>query len=296
MQDINLHHITTDRLSSSFLDEKKISVDVLRLDKIHPLVSGNKWFKLRYYLEQAATTRKKRIVTWGGAWSNHILATAAACNLHRLPCSGIIRGEESTTLSSTLVTARELGMQLLFISRDDYRYKRIPADLAMEDNFFIPEGGYGTTGAKGAATIADQYNQEDYTHTCCAAGTGTMSAGLIRAALSGKKIVAVSVLKNNWALEDHILQLAENKTGFLQLLHDYHFGGYANYQPELIAYMNDFYTQTNIPSDFVYTGKLFFACNDLIRNNFFPPGSKLLIIHSGGLQGNTSLNKGTLIF
>ena len=294
MQDINLHNITTDKLSLPLFIEKEVEADVLRLDKIHSHVSGNKWFKLRYYLEDAKQQAKKTIVTYGGAWSNHVIATAAICKINDISCIGIIRGEEATTLSPTLIEAKSLGMQLFFISREDYRSGHIPEGLNKQEYYFIPEGGYGVMGAEGAATILDYCNKENYSHICCATGTGTMAAGLIKNSLPSQQVIAISVLKNNLDGEKNIKSLIGEKE--FKIIHDYHFGGYAKHKPELIDFMDDFFRHTAIPSDFVYTGKLFFAINHLIHTNFFMPGSRLLIIHSGGLQGNASLSNGTLIF
>lgn len=296
MQGINLNNITTERLHLPLLTEKKVQADVLRLDKIHPLISGNKWFKLRHYLEEAKKQDKKTVVTYGGAWSNHLLATAAACKINNLFSIGIIRGEEAANLSSTLFHAKELGMQLIFISRGDYHNKIIPAHLSSSEHYFIPEGGYGIKGAGGAATILDYCKKENFTHICCAAGTGTMTAGLLLGSLPSNHVISISVLKNNFDLQKNIALLVPDQKRKLQIMHDYHFGGYAKYKPGLLTFMNKFYSETGISSDFVYTGKLFFAVNDLIQSNFFVPGSRLLIIHSGGLQGNASLNNGTLIF
>ena len=295
MQTIDLEKISTDNLSVPAYKEKNLEVDILRIDKIHPVVSGNKWFKLRYYLEEAQQQKKSTIVTFGGAWSNHIVATAAACRLNNLSSIGIIRGEESETPSSTLLEARQLGMQLVFISRDAYKSKELPASLRNRDDcYIISEGGYGIKGAKGAATILDHGLEKNYTHICCAAGTGTMTAGLL-VHPSQADTISVSVLKNNFQLDDDIRQLINIKKKPI-IIHDYHFGGYAKHTPALLSFMNEFYKQTGIPSDFVYTGKLFFTINDLVSNNYFKSGSKLLAIHSGGLQGNRSLSKGTLIF
>jgi 1-aminocyclopropane-1-carboxylate deaminase len=296
MQDIQFDSISIERLFIPVFGEKKVEVEVVRLDKIHPLISGNKWFKLRFYLEEAKSANKKIIVTHGGAWSNHLLATAAACKINNIRCYGIIRGEKATELSLTLLQAKDLGMQLHFISRENFRNGYIPDELNKPDHYFIPEGGYGIAGAKGAATIFDYCQNSKHTHICCAAGTGTMTAGLVMGSLFSQQVISISVLKNNFSLEEEIKQLISNQEKSFTLIHDYHFGGYAKYKPGLIDYMNEFYRQTTIPSDFVYTGKLFFAINDLISNNFFPPGSRLLLIHSGGLQGNSSLRKGTLIF
>jgi 1-aminocyclopropane-1-carboxylate deaminase len=292
---ISLDNITVDTIS--FLFEKEIEVSVLRLDRLHPDIPGNKWFKLRYYLEEARAGHKTTIITFGGAWSNHIIATAAACKMMGLRATGIIRGEEPATLSPTLLQAREWDMQLVFIPRSAYREKYIPAELLTEESYVINEGGYGEPGARGAATITDHCSK-DFTHYCCAAGTGTMMAGLINAATGTQQVIGIPVLKNNGEPHTQIQALLTRKdvAANWQLVHDYHFGGYAKSSPELFRFMNHFYEQTGIPSDFVYTGKLFYAVTDLIRENFFAPGSKLLLVHSGGLQGNASLRKGTLIF
>ncbi len=288
-----LDNITIDEISAYF--NYKSEVHVLRLDKISPVISGNKWFKLRYYIEEAKTLHKHGIRTFGGAWSNHILATAAACASAGLQSIGIIRGGQPTQLSSTLKQALAYGTRLEFISRSDYRDKRIA--VKADDNFLtVNEGGYGPNGAKGAATILD-YCDTDYTHYCCAVGTGTMLSGIINRLQPSQQAIGISVLKNNFALEDTVQQLTGSSIiNNWQIIHDYAWGGYAKYDPTLLAFMNDFYRQTNIPSDFVYTGKLFYAVTDLLKKNYFPGGSKILVIHSGGLQGNTSIPAGTLMF
>ena len=301
MKDIIISNIAEQKISLPLLIEKNIQLSALRLDKIHPVISGNKWFKLRYYIEEAKQQRKNTIIGFGGAWSNHIIAIAAACKINGLNSIGIIRGEEPENYSATLAQAKQLGMQLVFISRADYGIKKNSDELNNDKYYFINEGGYGVKGAAGAATILDYCKKENYNHVCCAAGTGTMMAGLINSALSFQEIIGINVLKNNFESDSYRM---EKKVKFLlndqekpfQIFHDYHFGGYAKYKTELIEFMNEFYRQTMIPSDFVYTGKLFYAVSDLIKNNFFPTGSNLLLIHSGGLQGNASLRDGTLIF
>ncbi len=296
MQDINLSNISIDQLSLPGFTAKNIEVSVLRLDKIHLFISGNKWFKLRYYLEDAKKLNKKKILTFGGAWSNHILATAAACQLYGFEATGIIRGEEAAEISPLLKQAKDSGMNLVFISREDYSQKKIPGEIEHDNYYFISEGGFGTKGAAGAATIMDHCTKENYTHICCAAGTGTMLAGLVQASWKQNKIVAISVLKNNFEINQNVKSLLPaNKMNF-EIIHDYYFGGYAKYKPVLIQFMNEFYRLTSIPTDFVYTGKLFYAMHDLVATDYFPPGSRCLVIHSGGLQGNSSLGKGTLIF
>jgi 1-aminocyclopropane-1-carboxylate deaminase len=286
-------NIITDDIS--YLFGGLAEVGVLRLDKLHPLISGNKWFKLRYYLEDAKTLQKKNIVTFGGAWSNHLLATAAAAKLHGFKATGIIRGQEAPGLSYTLQQVKELGMQLIFISREEYRRKYVPPELLSSDHYLIPEGGCGEPGVKGAATILD-HSEPGFTHYCCAIGTGTMMAGLINAVADTQQVIGISALKNNSDLEKIVTSFVPDNKKNWQIVEGYHFGGYAKFQLELTEFMNNFYRKTNIPLDFVYTGKLFFAVSYLVRENFFPQGSKILLIHSGGLQGNLSLRKGTLIF
>lgn len=297
MQDINLQAITTDPLALPCFTGRGITAAMLRLDKIHPLISGNKWFKLRYYLEEAQRLHKKRIVTFGGPWSNHIIATAAACRLQQLECTGIIRGEKPAVLSDTLKEAGALGMQLAFTRREDFAAQIVPAAWAGEDNYFIQQGGFGQPGVRGAAEILHHCaDREKYTHICCAVGTGTMMAGLLSASLPRQKVVGVSVLKNNFQPEEDVKELTPGGNRNYSIIHDHHFGGYAKSSSELFRFMNDWYAQTGIPTDFVYTGKLCFAITHLAKNDFFPQGSRVLLIHSGGLTGNASLKKGTLIF
>lgn len=296
MEDIDFSAITTDRIEPGLFTVKDVELSVLRLDKVHPIISGNKWFKLRFYLDEARANNKKAVVTFGGAFSNHIVATAAACANLGLSGTGLIRGEEPATLSPTLVEAKRLGMQLFFLNRADYAKKKIPAGLKGTDYLLIPEGGYGETGARGASTISDYFSGATYTHICCAVGTGTMMAGLINASTPQQTVIGISVLKNNFQLEEAVRALLENKQRTFQIFHDHSFGGYARQDPTLIHFMNSLYETTGIPTDFVYTGKLFYGIIDLVEKKLFPAGSKVLVIHSGGLQGNASLGDRTLIF
>jgi 1-aminocyclopropane-1-carboxylate deaminase len=278
-----------------FFSGHKQQLYVLRADAVDPVISGNKWFKLRYYLSEALQQQKTRIVTYGGAFSNHIVAAAAACQAAGLACTGIIRGEEPAILSHSLQQARHYGMQLQFVTRQDYAAKTIPAWVNPDTDYLIAEGGYGKTGAAGAATLLDGV-PADFTHILCAVGTGTTLAGLLSAAPATTKVIGISSLKNNTALEQETAALTNKVREDITILHDYHFGGYAKQTPALIGFMNELYRQTGIPTDIVYTGKLFYACKDLLDKNYFAAGSKILLIHSGGLQGNLSLPKGTLIY
>jgi 1-aminocyclopropane-1-carboxylate deaminase len=269
-----------DTLQLKELSKRNVEADVLRLDLVHPVVSGNKWFKLKEYLPEAMEQNKSAIITFGGAFSNHILATAALCKELGLKSVGIIRGEKPASFSHTLQDVMNCGMDLFFVEREKYKIKEISVEVITKypDAYIINEGGYGLPGARGAAAILDPIDSNQYTHILVAVGTGTTLAGLTEVSTEEQSLIGISVLKNNFDLQDEINHLLSprNRNRF-QLLHQFHFGGYAKYTNELILFMNDWFNDTGIPSDFVYTGKL-------------------LLIHSGGLQGNNSLKKGTLIF
>lgn len=277
-----------------------VKVGVLRLDKIHTIVSGNKWFKLKYYLEEALHEGKKGIMTLGGPYSNHLLAAAFACSQAGLSSVGIVRGEKPSAYSGTLMDAQSFGMRLEFVSRRQY----IDDDFmkcmkqSYPDFLFVEEGGRGKPGVKGAEEILHTTPKGHHSHVICAVGTGTMMAGIINSCVSAQMVVGIPVIKlDNW-IENSISEFISNNSrnkNFL-LKYDYHFGGYAKRNTELIAFMNRLYDVHRIPTDFVYTGKLFFAAIHLIENGFFEPGAKILLIHSGGLQGNRSLPPGTLHF
>jgi 1-aminocyclopropane-1-carboxylate deaminase/D-cysteine desulfhydrase-like pyridoxal-dependent ACC family enzyme len=270
--------LSIDHVNLHELDLHHIQLDVLRLDKIHPVISGNKWFKLKEWLTTAISQGRRQIVTFGGAWSNHILAAACTAHYAGFSSTGIIRGEKPANPSPTLLGAEEYGMQLVYISREEYRKKEEPAYLAdlaarYPNAIIIPEGGAGQPGITGSMDILKQVDSSLYTHILCAVGTGTTCKGLMAAAGPGQEVIGVSVLAP-----------------------PYHFGGYARHTPDLLNFMNSWYLATGIPSDIVYTGKLFYAAMDMVRKGEFPPNAKLLLIHSGGLQGNRSLPAGVLHF
>jgi 1-aminocyclopropane-1-carboxylate deaminase len=278
---------------------KDVPVAILRLDLLHPVVSGNKWFKLQYYLQDAIHTGKSRIASFGGAYSNHIVATAYAAREADLESIGYIRGEKPAQLSHTLLDAMEYGMELVFIGRDEYRRKE---EIIQEKNdpeiYWIMEGGYGILGAKGASDILQIADTDQYTHILCAVGTGTMMAGLVKTATPRQQVIGISVMKNNPGLLEKVSSLLnsdENEKRF-SILHDYHFGGYAKHPPELIEFMKETWLAEQLPTDIVYTSKLLYAVKELVAGNYFPPGSRVLLVHSGGLQGNASLPPGTLSF
>ena len=297
LQEMNFKEVVIQKLSDAYLKDQHTEVSVLRLDKIHPVVSGNKWFKLKYYLQEAIENNYSSIGTFGGAFSNHILATAYACNRQKLQCTGFIRGEAAAYLSQTLLDAQSLNMRFEFISRPDYKNKQALL-YANPGIYFIPEGGYGATGAKGASEILQLVpNLSTYNYIVCAVGTGTMLAGITDAALSHQQCIGISVMKNNRYLENEMKLLVNDEAqNRVQLLQDYHFGGYAKFTQDLVDFMNRQWTVHHLPLDFVYTAKALYAIYDLADKKKFANDSNILFIHSGGLQGNRSLKKGTLLY
>ena len=277
----------------------KLNINILRADVLDPVVSGNKWFKLQLYVNDAIAAGKTTLATFGGPYSNHIIATAKYGATKGLNTVGFIRGEKPTTLSPTLHDALQNGMTLHFISREDFEQtEKISADNQDSNWAWIPEGGYGVTGAEGAKTILTIKDTSSYDTIICAVGTGTMMAGLIKAAAPHQKIIGLSVLKNNVSIDAAIKALLtkEEANKSFEINHDYHFGGYAKHKLALIDFMNECYTQMELPLDFVYTAKLMYGVRDLASKGKFEPSSKILVIHSGGLQGNRSFKKGTLRF
>jgi 1-aminocyclopropane-1-carboxylate deaminase/D-cysteine desulfhydrase-like pyridoxal-dependent ACC family enzyme len=289
-------NIVTQTLRKPLFKTKGISVDVLRLDLMHPVISGNKWFKLKYHLAEAIEQKKKGFITFGGAYSNHLVATACASHENNLESIGIIRGEEPSIPNMSIRQMKHFGMQLMYVSREDYRKKDALIEKFSKDYYLVPEGGQSLQGVHGASEILD-LTTDNYTHVVCPVGTGTTLAGLVQSARDNQQVIGISALKiasvNN-EIEHFIQSIAGEKT--FTIIYDYHFGGYAKKTDELIAFMNALYNEENIPTDFVYTGKTFFAVHELAGDDFFSSGSRVLIIHTGGLQGNLSLPKGTLVF
>ena len=281
--------------------EKNIEIFMLRLDEIHPVISGNKIFKLYYFLEEAKKTSHKTVITFGGAYSNHLAATAFACKKMGLKSIGFVRGEKPKVLSSTLLFCIEQEMQLEFINRASFKKIKEPSFLFSlrekhGEHILIPEGGFSIMGAEGAALITQFFKDQSFTHVCLAVGTATTFAGIINGSENATEIIGFSVLKNLNDIKERLSELKVNAVQEFSFINNYHFGGYAKRTSDLISFMNDFYTQHAIPLDFVYTGKMMYGVFDLIKKNYFPRNSKILCIHTGGLQGNKSLPAGTLKF
>ena len=261
---------------------------------IHPTVSGNKYRKLKYNLEKAQSENYKGILTFGGAFSNHIAATAAAGQALNIPTVGIIRGEELASkpeLNTTLKYAQSCGMHLEFVSRSTYKQKTNPAYLktlleSFEDFYIIPEGGTNALAIKGCEEILTEKDHA-FDTICCAVGTGGTIAGLINSSLPTQKIIGFPALKGGFLNED-ICKFATQPNW--ELWEAYHFGGYAKVDSKLITFMNHFKTTYKIPLDPVYTAKMMYGIFDAIQTGEIPKDAKVLAIHTGGLQGIEGMN------
>ena len=271
-----------------------ISLSIRREDLIHPFISGNKFRKLKYNLVQAKAENQDTILTFGGAFSNHIAATAFAGKEFGFKTIGIIRGDELESKifeNPTLKFAQECGMQFKFITRERYRHKTeidFIENLKQEFGafYYVPEGGTNEFAVQGCQEILTE-EDADYDFICCAVGTGGTISGLINSSLSNQKILGFPALKGDF-LNDEIRKFVRNENW--ELLTDYHFGGYGKVNSELIEFINLFYIENQIPLDPIYTGKMVFGVMDLINKNYFPRDSKILLIHTGGIQGIAGMN------
>lgn len=281
------------------LEEKKVELFIKREDEIHPFVSGNKFRKLKYNIQEAQNQQQKKLLTFGGAFSNHIVATAVAGKLTGYQTIGIIRGDElakdihKTLIDNpTLQEAHKNGMTFEFVSRDEYRTKTSHIFLGtLKDKFgdfyTIPEGGTNQFAIKGCEEILTA-SDSNFDYICCAVGTGGTIAGLINASKNHQKVIGFPALKGDF-LKDEIKKYVIKNNWSLQT--DYHFGGYAKFNATLIRFMNEFKKETNVLLDPVYTAKMMFGLLDIIKKDGFKQGSKIVAIHTGGLQGINGFNK-----
>ena len=264
-----------------------VRVIVKREDLNHRWVSGNKWWKLKYNLEEAKASGSSTLVTYGGAYSNHIVATAAAAKEIGMKSVGIIRGEETLPLNPVLSFARANGMELFYISRGAYRTKSAEVSYlkGFEKYYLIPEGGSNLAAVKGVKDFARSLDV-DYQYICCPVGTGGTLAGLIEGLPGEKLIVGFPVLKGAQFLVDDIKNLSRHSTEKTNwhLMHDYHFGGYAKSTAQLTTFMKEFNSLHNIPLEKIYTGKMMAGIYDLMSKKFFERGATILVLHTGGLQ------------
>ncbi|WP_353718054.1 pyridoxal-phosphate dependent enzyme [Dyadobacter sp. 676] len=279
------------RLRNADIENAGVQLYVKRDDLIHPTVSGNKWRKLKYNLLEAQNRQAKAILTFGGSYSNHLYATAAAGNALGIKTIGIVRGLElEGRENSTLQFCRSQGMELHFITREEYRQRHSDAYLRHISEQFdgpclIPEGGTTPLALKGVAEMVGEVKEQlgkmpDFIAT--AAGTGGTAAGILAA---GANVLAFSALKGGDFLAGDIQNLLPEQSGNLTLLTDYHFGGYARWDKELLTFMQDFRTQYGIQLEQVYTAKMFYGLFDLIKTGYFKRNTSIVAVHTGGLQG-----------
>lgn len=272
-----------------------ISLYMKREDLLHPIISGNKFRKLKYNLEEAKKQNQKVLLTFGGAFSNHIVAVAGAGKEFGFKTIGIIRGEElqdKISENPSLLQAQQLGMKFAFVTREQYRLKETPDFIEQLQKdygefYLLPEGGTNALAIKGCEEIITDLDFE-FTHICASVGTGGTITGIINSSANNQKIIGFSSLKGDF-LQNDIAKFANKENWSLNS--DYHFGGYGKVTDELIAFINEFYLKYQIPLDPIYTGKMMFGIMNLIENNYFPPNSKIVAIHTGGLQGIAGMNK-----
>jgi len=272
-----------------------ITLVIKREDLLHPYISGNKFRKLKYNLLEAKALGYDRLLTFGGAYSNHIAATAAAGKEMRFSTIGIIRGEELATKiadNPTLSLAKSDGMELQFVSREVYRHKDSEVFQAFIKKKFgnvyvLPEGGTNALAVKGCEEILDE-KDSGFDYLCCAVGTGGTISGIINVSGTSQTVMGFPALKGSF-LSDDIRKFAKKDNW--KLIKGYEFGGYGKVTSELVQFLNTFYQQTGIPLDPLYTGKMLYGVMDMIAKNQFPDGAKILAIHTGGLQGIRGMNQ-----
>ena len=282
-----------------------VDLSVLRLDCLHPWISGNKWYKLKYNLLAAKQENYTTLLTFGGAYSNHIFATAAVGNECGFRTIGVIRGEEYLPLNPTLSFAVIQGMELIYLNRESYRRKNtkeLQAELRQRfgEVFIIPEGGSNLNGVRGCREIVQ--DRDRFNVICLACGTGTTLAGIALGLHPSQRVIGFPVMKQGEFLASEIAHLitsyqasglpgCDKPPAFWQLVCDYHFGGYAKVNQQLLKFADQFSSQ-GLLLDYVYTAKMFYGVIDLLeQGKLFRPGDRILLIHTGGLQGNMGMAK-----
>jgi 1-aminocyclopropane-1-carboxylate deaminase len=273
-------------IHEEIFENHEISVFVKRDDLCHKYVSGNKFRKLKYTLLEAKKTGQSKLLTFGGAYSNHIRAVAEAGNLFGFETEAFIRGEELKPNSNlTLSYAHEAGMKLHFVSRTAYQEKEKLAKPYLNSHIIIPEGGTMPTALPGIAELLDENPEHTFDFICTAMGTGGTMAGLLSNTNFKGQIIGFPAIKGADFLRGEIKILLPDYKQEIKLVQDYHFGGYGKHTSELIEFCKAFEAKHNIPLEQVYTGKMIYGFYDLVQKNFFKKGSKIMLLHTGGLQG-----------
>ena len=294
---IKFHQSPIKEIKDNLLHKFGVRLFLKREDLIHKYVSGNKWRKLKYNLIEAAGSGHSTLLTFGGAYSNHIHATAAAAREVGFRSIGIIRGEETLQLNPTLEFATGCGMELHYLSRESYRNKNEPGLIeSLKEKFgkfyLLPEGGTNLLALKGCAEIIDEIDM-DYDMICISVGTGGTLAGIISGLKGRKKAIGYSALKGNFLREvvKKLIRLNQSNYSNWEICSDYHFGGYAKFDMSLIDFINRFRKTTGIALDPVYTGKMMYGIYKMIGEGKFGENKNILAIHTGGLQGIAGFNQ-----
>lgn len=303
MESFELHNAISplQEIHSDLLSDHGIRFLIKRDDLLHPMISGNKWRKLKYNLIKARELGYNQLLTFGGAYSNHLAATAAAGKAFGFSTLGIVRGEKVLPLNPTLKFVEECGMELIYVSRTKFRNKNhisIFEDLKINTNLFytIPEGGSNCLALQGVGELVNEIKEQygdmpDYICTAC--GTGATMAGIVKEMNGRGKAIGFSVLKGDFMKKEVDRFLTEcNIRPHLNwhIENDYHFGGYAKFKPELIQFINEF-KQSHLALDPIYTGKLAYGLFDLIKKGAFEKGKTIVMVHTGGLQGVAGFNE-----
>lgn len=299
MLHLNDNNIPLIEIQEACIQEKKSKLYILREDLIHPEISGNKWRKLKYNIEEAKKQQVDSLLTFGGAYSNHIAATAAAGDYFGLKTIGVIRGEETLPLNNTLKLAQEKGMQFKYVSRTVYRKKGQDSFInelksEFKNVYIVPEGGSNAYAVKGCTEIMQNVVIE-YDIVACACGTGGTIAGIIASSQKNRKVLGFPALKGAGFLKQDIRKLLSDYSNEFNcpientnwdLILDYHFGGYAKISQELVNFVKEFKHKHNIPLDLIYTGKMLFGIYDLLKNTKQLDNKTIIVVHTGGIQGN----------
>ncbi|HCX22333.1 MAG: 1-aminocyclopropane-1-carboxylate deaminase [Flammeovirgaceae bacterium] len=276
--------------------QNNLKVSVKRDDLIHPDIMGNKWRKLKYNVQEAKKLGYSGLLTFGGAYSNHIAATAAAAHENELKSIGLIRGDElNETSNHTLRFASTKGMRLEFLTRNSFATSKSSINEIQNKypNYYVlPEGGTNYLAIEGCAEIVYEL-KEKYDYLITPYGTGGTMAGILKGMRNEGKLIGISSLKGDWMDEDFNLLLKKNKIGFknYQIMKDFHFGGYGRVSDQLIDLINRIKQKFDLQLDPIYTGKMYFGALKLIEEGFFESGSEILMIHTGGLQGIAGYNE-----
>ena len=292
-----------ERVTHPLLEKKRVTFFVQRADLTHPQISGNKWYKLKYNLQEAKAQGYRTVLSFGGSYSNHLHALAFAGNQYQLKTVGIVRGEENEPLNPTLQDATDRGMRLIYLSRAEYK-RRFEAQFldritrGFEPHYLVPEGGANQLALRGCAEISLAIEKQisTFDYLCVPCGTGATLAGLVSGLRQSEaKVLGFCALKGLLDIEDKVMRwlqdAAVTRPVQWQILHDFHCGGFAKLSPELVRFMDDWSRFSPILLEPIYTGKMFYGIFRLLEQDYFTPGARIVAIHTGGLQGLRGMQK-----